>query len=205
MLDDAPHRRDFMGVKDRAEIAAFPFKDRRQARRHAHVFMAQDHARLNVAARAQRVQRRDGRPRQAHVLLDNPRYFRISSFRSQSSSKDRYLNRLIFCASKRATSISSVSGVLVIARFLVNEFPPAIDDRDVELLLDLAEPARQRRAVQMIQAAIQHLALRPEPMLGDVVARPERTHQNISRDIDRDMCGWSAAHAKPPQFHRFSE
>jgi hypothetical protein len=66
---------------------------------------------------------------------------------------------------------------------LVREFAPPIDDRDVEFLLDLPKPRRQRGAIQMIQAAVQNFALRAEPVFRQVIARPERAHQNISLDL----------------------
>jgi hypothetical protein len=75
-FDDPAHRRDFMRIKDRAEVGAITFEHGRQRRGDAHVFVAQDHARLGDAGRrSERVQRCDRRRREAHVLLVVPDVF----------------------------------------------------------------------------------------------------------------------------------
>src|SRR5207248_2378892 len=66
---------------------------------------------------------------------------------------------------------------------LVDVPPPAVDDPDVERLLDLPEPGGQRRAVERVETAVKHLALRPEPLLAALVARPERSDQDVPRDL----------------------
>ena len=69
-LDDPPHRRDFMRVEDRAEVAFVRLQNGGEAGGDAHVFMRKNHTRLQRAAGAQRMQRRHRRRGQPHVLLE---------------------------------------------------------------------------------------------------------------------------------------
>ena len=69
------------------------------------------------------------------------------------------------------------------AGLLVDELSPAIDDADVELLLDLAKPRRQRRAIEIDPGWNRALRLVPQALLAALIARPERPDQDVARDL----------------------
>ena len=100
--------------------------------------------------------------------------------------------------------MSSTSGVLVMPVSLSTNLPPAINDADVVRLLDLAKPPGQRRAIQIVQTAVEHFALRPESLLAAIVARPERADENIAVNLVEIRPGWSATRAARLRFRRFS-
>ena len=149
----------FVGVEDRAEVGAIAFQDRGQRGRHAHVFVARDHARLDGAGRAQRMQRGDRRLGEAHVLLVVPDVLVLAAVDAELFPELEFeladLLRVV-AADVDQQNFRHADD----AGFLVDELPPAVDDADVERLLDLAEPRRQRRAVERIEAAVEHFALR---------------------------------------------
>src|SRR5438093_12205739 len=88
-LDDAAHRRDFVGIKDRAEVAAIAVDNRRQRRRHAQIFMREYDAWLGHAAGgAQRMQRRNRRLADAHPLLEIPHGFVLARFDAELLPQD---------------------------------------------------------------------------------------------------------------------
>ena len=72
----------------------------------------------------------------------------------------------------------------------VHEFTPAVDDADVERLLDLTEPGGERRAVEVVEAGVEDFALRPEAHLAALVAGPEGADQDVARDLlEIDLAG----------------
>ncbi len=66
------------------------------------------------------------------------------------------------------------------AGFLVDEFAAAVNDADIERLLDFAESAGQRGAEEIIEAAVEHFAAGPEALLAVGVAGPEGADEDVA-------------------------
>ena len=79
-LDDAAHGGDFVGVEDGAEVRAVAFHDRRQRGGHAHVFVAENDARLEtLLAAPSACSAAIAGLRESHVLLVVPDVFVLAA------------------------------------------------------------------------------------------------------------------------------
>ena len=79
------------------------------------------------------------------------------------------------------------------AGLLVDELPPAVDDAHAELLLDLAEAGGQRRAVELVEAGIEHLAVGAEALLAAVSIGQNGPDEDVPVDgIEVDGAGEEA-------------
>ena len=182
-LDDPPHRRHFMRIEDRAEIRPFAFQHRRQRGGHAHVLVAEDHAWLGAAGGgAQRMQRRNRRFGQARVLLVIPDVLELGAV-----DAELFPQHELELPDLPGVVAADVDQQNLRRRYrpalLVHKPTAAVDDADVVGLLDLAEAGGQRRAVEVVEAGVQHFALRPEALLAALVAGPERADEDVARRL----------------------
>jgi hypothetical protein len=191
-FDDAAHRGALVGVEDGAEVGLLPFQHRGEHRRHAHVLVREHDARFGRAGGAQRVQRGHRRLGEAHPLLVVPDVVVLRGGDAELFPQAELEGGDLLLIEARHVDQQDLrrrgdAGVLV------DVTPAAKDDAHAEGLLDLAEPAGQRRAVDVIEAAVEHFAQRAQPLLAGVVARPKGADEDVARAlIEVDAAGEQA-------------
>ena len=181
-LDDSTHGGDFVGVEDRAEVAAVPFEHRGQAGGDAHVFVREDHARLARAAYPEGMQRLHRRRAKAHVLLEVIHVFILRAFQPELAPAGVFeVVDLVFVEARDVDE--QHLGRRDDAGRLVRVTAPPVDDVDVVMLLDLAKAVGERRAVDVVQAAEKHLPRGAEALLAIGIGRPIRADENIAVNV----------------------
>jgi hypothetical protein len=191
-FDEAAHGGDFVGIKNGAKVGFIVIENRRQGRGDAHVLVGEDDAWLTGGADAQGMQGGDGRRSEADILLVIPDVFEAGRFDA------KLLPQLKL---ELADSLLVESGDVNQKHFrraddagaLLDVLAAAVDDADAKILLDLAELGGEGRAIEMIEGAIEHLALRAEALLAGGIGGPERTNEDVALNgIEIDRAGEEA-------------
>ena len=188
-LHDPPHGGHLVGIEDRPETAV-GLEDGRQCGRHPHELVSDDGG--SSLGGAQRLERRDGRGRQSHVLFILPQVLvrlALDAELLEQSPLEFVDHAAVHIAHVDQQHLGRASN----AGRLVEERAPPVDDADVVEAFDAAEGMAVARVDQAVDRGIQDFSVLPQPVLDRTVRREEGADED--RAADDVEIGWTREEA----------